>query len=245
MSILPANIRAVSLDFANTLYPLRIGELETTIERLHAFLQDRLGCKIEYAAFRQTYLDFRDRQFAQNRPTLRENDFTLRIAHVVSMALGGAPAPADIVAAAANAYAFGFIDTMTPPAGLRRIMEALSIRFNGNVAVCSNFMRADAIRVPLERDGISEHLAGIVVSCEIGFIKPHRLVFDAVARVLQASPCEIVHVGDDWEADMIGATRCGMSAIYTHQWRDEPDSAYGVDATPLAEIDTLERLLTI
>jgi len=244
VSILPPTIRAVSLDFANTLYPLRPRELDVTIMRLHQYLQSHLDSRLDYACFRKTYLDVREGQFSKNRATLRENDFTERIRHVVA-AVMGEPAPARIVAAAEDAYVSGFIDTMEPPQGMRSIIQELSRRFEGRVAVCSNFLRADAIRIPLDRDGISGELSGIVVSCEIGFIKPHPLVFEAVTRVLDVEPSEIVHIGDDWEADIIGGTRAGMRTIYTRQWRNEPDAAYGIEATPLCQIDLLEELLSI
>lgn len=245
MSLLPAAIRGLSLDFANTLYPLRPKELDVTIQRLHAYLQERLNHRIDYSSMREVYLEIRARQFTQNRPTLRENDFTERIAHVVSSAMDGAPAPPDIVAGAQDAYASGFIDTMIAPDGLCETVEALSRRFDGRVVVCSNFIRADAIREPLARDGITRHLRGVVVSCEIGFIKPHRLMFEAAARILDLKPQEIVHVGDDWDADIIGASRTGMSTIYTRQWRDEIDEAYGHETKPVAEVASLAQVITL
>ncbi|MDR3707987.1 MAG: HAD family hydrolase [Capsulimonadaceae bacterium] len=244
MTAFPASIRAVSLDFANTLYPLRSGELEVTIRRLHAFLTQRLNRDIEYTSMREVYLDIRQRQFTENRPTLRENDFTARIAHVVASVTGADPDPA-VVADGERAYASGFIDTMIAPPGLASTIAALSKQFDGKVAVCSNFIRAEAIREPLRRDGITPYLAGVVVSCEVGYVKPHAKVFAEVVKLLGVAPEEIVHVGDDWDADIIGATRAGLNAIYTHQWRDEADPAYGVGATALAEIDSLDQLLTL
>ena len=53
----------------------------------------------------------------------------------------------------------------------------------------------------------------------------------------------MVHVGDDWDADIVGAHRAGMQAVYTRQWRDEPDRRYGAKGVvPLAEIDDLRDL---
>jgi putative hydrolase of the HAD superfamily len=240
---IPATIRAVSFDFANTLYPLRSGELEQTIESLHAFLESAVGYPVDYDDLRGVYLAVRERQFTENRPTLRENDFTERIAHTVSAALGGAPPPPDLVAAAEDAYSQGFQRTMTMPYGLCDTIAAISERFKGRVAVCSNFIRADAIRGPLERDGIMPFLKGVVVSCEVGFIKPHPAVFRELLRTLDVPADQIVHVGDDWDADVLGATRCGMSAIYTTEWRDEIDSPYGTEARTIAEIERLADIL--
>ncbi len=243
MAKLPPHIRAVSLDFANTLYPLRAGELEVTIERLHSFLEAALGKSLKYGFLREVYLDVRARQFTENRPTLRENDFTERIESVVSAALGGVKPPTDLVTAAEHAYAEGFIETMVAPPGLRDTVAALSERFEGRIAVCSNFIRADAIRAPLTRDGIMPLLKGAVVSCEVGFIKPHAAVFQSLVSVLDVAPHEIVHVGDDWDADVLGAIRYGMSTIYTSQWRNEVDPCYGLEASVIADIASLGELL--
>ena len=244
---IPAHIKAVSLDFANTLYPLRASELELTIQSLHAFLEARMSRIIPYEALRSVYLDIRDRQFSENRSSLLENDFTDRIRQTIAsamMAVGETDPPdEELVAAAEYAYAASFVTTMRCRPDLAGIVERLAARFDGRVAVCSNFIRSDCIRRPLERDGIMPHLAGVVVSCEHGFIKPHSIVFEAVTRMLDVLPDAIVHVGDDWDADVIGAGRAGLSSIYTTEWRNEPDPFYGKEYWPLAEIRDIAELV--
>jgi putative hydrolase of the HAD superfamily len=151
----------------------------------------------------------------------------------------------DFVRAGQDAYAIAFANAMVAPSGLSEIVKAISERFHGNVAVCSNFIRADSIRIPLERDGIAPYLKGAVVSCEIGFIKPHPLIFQATINLLQESPEKIVHVGDDWDADVIGASRSGLKSVYTTQWRDENDPWYGKISCPIAEISELTRFIAL
>lgn len=245
---LPDHIKAVSFDFANTLYPLQEADLEGTIVALHDFLERRLAHPIPYDAMRAVYLEVRAHQFASNRGSLRDNDFTERIRQVIASVQKGfgkhdGPPDEKLVADAEFAYAEGFVNAMRLPDGLVETIAEISKRFGGKVAVCSNFMRADCIRRPLERDGITPHLAGVVVSCELGFIKPHPIMFEAVTRILGVEPHEAVHVGDDWDADIVGAMRAGLSAIYTTQWRDEHDPFYGKEFTPLAEIGHIRELL--
>ena len=245
MAKLPDHIRGISLDFANTLYPLRSGELEQTIERLHGFMEEALQFPVDYDDLHGVYMAVRERQFTENRPTLRDNDFTERIGAVVAAATGDAKPDANLVKRAEDAYVDGFVDAMVAPPGLRDIVCDLAARFRGKVAVCSNFIRVDAIHRPLERDGILSHLAGVVVSCETGFIKPHPAVFKRVVDVLKLPPGDILHVGDDWDADVLGASRYGLECVYTRQWRDEIDPSYGTETSGIVEIDTLADLLNL
>jgi FMN phosphatase YigB (HAD superfamily) len=53
-------------------------------------------------------------------------------------------------------------------------------------------------------------LTAIVISQRVGVIKPHRAIFDAArAELGEPRPEAILHVGDDWAADVIGAADAG------------------------------------
>jgi len=238
----PAPIRAISLDFANTLYPFRVSETDQSIRSLHDFLQKCLHTPLDYAPFAALYHEIRTRQFTDNRATLRENDFTARIRGVVEFCQTGAGDDANLVRQAEDVYADSFVSVMRPPAGLREHLGALAARFP--LVVLSNFPRTDCIVRPLERDGLLPLFHGVIVSADIGYIKPHPALFEAVCGMLGLPPGQIVHVGDDWDADILGASRAGLPAVYTHEWRDEPDAHYGQgDTPPLFEINTLSELL--
>ena len=58
-------------------------------------------------------------------------------------------------------------------------------------------------------------LASIVVSQRVGTIKPQPAIFAAAAAALgDPPPASILHAGDDWEADVVGARRMGWRAAY-------------------------------
>ncbi len=200
-----------------------------------------MGRTLDYAPFATLYYEIRSRQFTENRTTLRENDFTARIRKVVEHCQEGQPADPALVRAGEDVYADGFVSVMRLPDGVRETIAALAERYT--VAVLSNFMRTDCIRRPLERDGLTPYLKTVVVSSDIGYIKPHPVIFTALAECVGAVPAEIVHVGDDWDADVLGATRSGLSAVYTTEWRDEPDPFLGAgEIPPLFQIERLADL---
>jgi putative hydrolase of the HAD superfamily len=53
----------------------------------------------------------------------------------------------------------------------------------------------------------------LVFSDEAGRSKPHIEVFDITARSLDATPDEIVHIGDLEYTDIVGAKQAGFHAI--------------------------------
>jgi putative hydrolase of the HAD superfamily len=53
----------------------------------------------------------------------------------------------------------------------------------------------------------------LVISSEVGQRKPAAAFFQAICRHADAPPGQIVHIGDDLENDLAGATAAGMTSI--------------------------------
>jgi putative hydrolase of the HAD superfamily len=53
----------------------------------------------------------------------------------------------------------------------------------------------------------------IVISCEEGCAKPAREIFESAARRFRLPPAGILHVGDNWEADVLGARSVVFQAV--------------------------------
>lgn len=60
-------------------------------------------------------------------------------------------------------------------------------------------------------------------SCRIGFAKPDPRAFQHVADALQVPAAAMVHVGDDWQCDIAGATTAGAAAVWLSHGRAIPD----------------------
>jgi FMN phosphatase YigB (HAD superfamily) len=245
MSAFLDQIEGISLDFANTLYPLHDEHHEKTMEAIYQEAVKASKNIKDYHILRTKFLEVRERQFRENKQTLVDNDFFERVSLALQSVLEEKFVTKDLVQKAQDAYAKAFIDSMICPKDNLEILTELSKRFRGNIIVCSNFIRSDAVRVPLIRDGIAKHLKEIIVSCEIGYIKPHPLIFEKIKEVLGLQSSNICHVGDDWEADIIGAGNNGMKSIYTKEHRTDPDPYYGQKYKPLTEINRLSDLLNL
>ncbi len=71
----------------------------------------------------------------------------------------------------------------------------------------------------LESGGIAHYFKRLILSDEIGITKPDRRLFDYALRQIGAEPSEVLIVGDNYDADILGAINAGWSAIYFNRNR--------------------------
>lgn len=88
------------------------------------------------------------------------------------------------------------------------VVSELSKRFP--LAVTSNYdLRLIST---LEELGVAVFFQEIVVSSVVGADKPSPRIFKAAAEALELAPAEILHIGDEEEADFHGARSAGLNA---------------------------------
>ncbi len=93
--------------------------------------------------------------------------------------------------------------------GTREVLQRIGRRYP--LAVISN---ADGkIADALGSCGIGDCFLTITDSGLVGYEKPHRAIFEAALRVMDAAPEESLYVGDMYSVDYLGATHAGMQAI--------------------------------
>jgi putative hydrolase of the HAD superfamily len=85
------------------------------------------------------------------------------------------------------------------------------------LGLLSNFTHGPAARVIINGMGLTPFFDVVLISGELGYRKPHRQVFERLVRSLGTDPHQVLYVGDDPEADIMGARRAGLrSAWMTH-----------------------------
>jgi FMN phosphatase YigB (HAD superfamily) len=222
---------AITLDFGNTLVPVDRSSLEAVVGALADAAAPRLG--VERAAFLAAWGEERARQFREEVPRFREVDLGVRLRRVLArlrgMPVPAADAPWDDDAAARcstdqevafgiDRYSRAFIAAIPPDPAVGALLGRLAGRYR--LGILSNWPLAVTIDRYAEAAGWAPHLAAIVVSERVGMIKPHPAIFRAAEAALSVpggeplSPASILHVGDDWAADVVGATRAGWRAAY-------------------------------
>ncbi len=134
---------------------------------------------------------------------------------------------------------------------LRPYVEPLFERLHRSgvrVAIVSN-TEALLTRFELDRFPILQTADAIVLSSDVGVRKPDAVIFQLAVNRIGATPGSTVFVGNDWAADVLGARRAGIRAIYLNekvtvgvQMRTDMNGVYEVAPT-LEAISTALRLL--
>jgi len=72
--------------------------------------------------------------------------------------------------------------------------------------------------------GLAGHFRFVLHASAFGMSKPAADIFHAACEKLELAPEEVLHVGDDPELDVIGATRAGLRSVWLHRgslsWHD-------------------------
>src|SRR5581483_201363 len=75
------------------------------------------------------------------------------------------------------------------------------------LGLVSNYNHGGVLRDALSRLGLLPHFDAVIVSGEVGVLKPHRDIFLAATSALGVAPHEAVMVGNDLDAAVRGAKR--------------------------------------
>jgi putative hydrolase of the HAD superfamily len=76
---------------------------------------------------------------------------------------------------------------------------------------------------------LARHFEVLSISARVGFQKPHAAIFEHALDLLDISPEQAIHVGDDPEADVLGARRVGIEPVLIDR-RGRIDTPVGVGA---------------
>jgi HAD superfamily hydrolase (TIGR01549 family) len=221
-------IEAITFDFGNTLVPVGREGLRRVVEHTaDGIVRDRPD--IDRDAFLAAWADERERQFRENVPQFREVDLAERLVRVFARLRGmDPPGPADgwddarastfsdpaEVDRAVETYSRAFVAGLPPAAGVDDLLARLAAA-GWMLAILSNWPLAATIDRYAEARGWLDALRAIVVSQRVGVIKPHPAIFAAAASALGDPPAaSILHVGDDWAADVVGASSVGWRTAW-------------------------------
>ena len=93
-------------------------------------------------------------------------------------------------------------------------MEILE-RYHNNyqIHILSNGF-ADIQEIKIRTSGISPYFKNVFTAEEIGAKKPYPEFYNYVLNFLQAQPSECIMIGDTLEADVLGAMKMGIKAVY-------------------------------
>ena len=252
-------IQAVTLDFGNTLVRVDRAGLRKVVAETAMRVCEQTGLP-DREAFLSAWAEERARQFREEVPKYREVDLAQRVVRVLARMRGFEPPspdrPWDDDAAAAltapdevtfaiDVYSRAFVAGLPPAPAAGDLLARLHAR-GLRLGILSNWPLAATIDRYVEASGWTRWLDAAVVSQRVGTIKPHPRIFLAAAAALGIGSAKaMLHVGDDWAADVVGARGVGWHAAYLRRRPDDsplPSSERSGDVEPDVEIDDIADL---
>lgn len=99
---------------------------------------------------------------------------------------------------------------------VHELLERLRSQFR--IGLISNYPCSRSIKHSLQEHGLDQWFDVVVVSGDVGHVKPHPLLFEKALQTLQVAPEATLFVGDNWLGDVQGAKRMGMKAAWITQY---------------------------
>ncbi|KVM47854.1 HAD family hydrolase [Burkholderia ubonensis] len=195
-------VSAISLDLDDTLWPFGPA-VERAEATLHAWLLEHAPNTARIVPTQQTLSQLRT-EYERSRPDLVNDYRALRIGSI-RLALERAREDVDLAEHAYRVF-FSARQQVEFYDDVRPALAWLSARFpliavtNGN---------AD-----LRLTGGSEFFRDTFSAGELGIAKPEPGIFHAAARAASVHPAELLHVGDDFHLDVLGALNAGLQAAW-------------------------------
>jgi len=95
--------------------------------------------------------------------------------------------------------------------GTKELLDYLNGHYDLHI-ITNGFKEVQHIK--LNNSGIAHHFDKVIISEEVGQKKPHPAVFDFALKATAASAQEALMIGDDLEADIVGARNAGWDQVY-------------------------------
>lgn len=96
------------------------------------------------------------------------------------------------------------------------LLERLMSRFQ--LGLVSNYPCSRSINHSLAEHEMDRWFEAVVVSGDVGRVKPHPSLFENIVTQMKIDPQSTLFVGDNWLGDIQGAKRFGMKAAWTTQY---------------------------
>jgi putative hydrolase of the HAD superfamily len=114
------------------------------------------------------------------------------------------------------------------------------------LGVITNYMDGPTCRKVFDKLGYETYFDSLVVSHELGYMKPANILFDTAMKETDSEPGSCVMVGDTYSADVVGGNKVGMKTVLIDLYNAQQE--YYEDCTVVIKSidefpDALEKLV--
>ena len=225
---------AVCFDLDNTLYPYAPCN-EAGKRAALAALREH-GYDLDRESFDDLYATGRRAAKRETRTTAASHDRHIYFKRGLRRHAGERDAATAL--AAGDAYWDGYVAAMSLCDGVETAFDRLGAE-GVSVAVVTNLTTRVQLR-KLASLGIDDRVDLLVTSEEVGREKPSALPFTTALSALDYRPSEALMVGDNVDADVVGANAVGMdTALFVADGDAPPAAELDGDRSPDHRLDAL------
>jgi HAD superfamily hydrolase (TIGR01549 family) len=185
--------------------------LEASKRKLHTALCEA-GLKSAREEFMEAYAEAHEKYRKIRYQELREVTNAVWVSETLNNIRCRTEAEDPRLKAALNAFFQDFIDSLKLRSHAKKLLKTASE--NSSVGLISNFTYAPVIYASLRKLGIDKYFNAVLVSENVGWRKPHRIIFEEALKMLQVKAEESIFIGDSPIEDIEGATTLGIRTIF-------------------------------
>jgi len=215
-------IKAVLFDMFDTLMMIRKNNdfSSPSLMRTYRFL-NKNGVDVSFDTFEKTYVKTRDDLYAKVDANLEEPHFNVRLSLTLKSLGYNYVVSSSMVTEATAEFCKEFMTFVYLDENTETVLHALYGKYK--LGIISNFAIPECVDELLKTHGLTELLDIIVVSAAVNKRKPSPEIFKNTLKTLGVSAKETVFVGDTLDADIDGAKRVGMKAVYIQRRIENTD----------------------
>jgi len=206
-----SNIKAIGFDLFNTLIIVEPDTLVHAMKKMIKSLRDN-GLTIDESSYIRDYKKAASKFVSQARKDGKETHNSIWISHVFKEYGISIPPDDARITEAIDQYFSTFYDRVNLIPDTIETLTMLKKKYP--LGLLSNFTHAPAAREILVRTGLGPCFDTILISGELGYRKPHSIVFEELARKLGTEKEYILFTGDDPEPDINGSYKAGLNPVW-------------------------------
>lgn len=128
-----------------------------------------------------------------------------------------------------------------PLAGARALLEALRPHYRLGIVTNNRQLEQEE---KLRHLGLADLIDELVTSEQVGVPKPAGRIFEVALGRLGVQPAEAVMVGDNWQADVLGAMAVGIRPVWLNRSSEARPLAHVAEISGLEPLPEVLRTIT-
>ncbi len=170
-----------------------------------------------YKPFMDTFHEFQELKKKDNKEYPNQQRFNMLID---KLSLNHIANKDDVLTCMTEAHMSGLASATTFPDNNKTTLEYLK-KLDYRFALISNFDYAPTAYALLDQYDLKEYFDKIYISIEVGWRKPHKNIFQIALDECEVNNDEVIHVGDNFGADIVGAFNQGIDSIWINRKDEE------------------------